>query len=216
MTRTRIAVIGTGGIGSALAGLFARHGHDVVLGSRVPKAAEPLARSIGAAGVADYRTAAGGADLLCFCIPWEHSASVVPQLGDLSGKILIDPSNPEAADGRSLAVGHLSSGAELLAERAKGARVVKAFNYVYAELLRDPEALSRLSPSIFLCGDDAPAKTAVSEVVTSCGLTPVDCGALKQARYLEPLALLMVQLVREQGWPPDGVAMKLAHSAPTA
>lgn len=216
MTPRRIAVIGTGGIGSALAGLFARHGHDVVLGSRVPKDAERQAKSLGATGVFDYRTAAAKADLLCFCIPWEHSASALLQLGDVSGKILIDPSNPEAADGRSLAVGHLSSGAEILAERAKGSRVVKAFNYVYAELLRSSEALARLSPSIFVCGDDAPAKAAVSDLVTSCGLTPVDCGALKQARYLEPLALLMVQLVREQGWPPDGVAMKLADSGPTA
>ena len=212
MTRMRIAVIGTGDIGSALAGLFARHGHHVILGSRAPSAAESLARSIGAADVSDYRAAAGAADVVCFGIPWEHAASAISRLGDLTGKILIDPSNPEGDDGRSLAVGHLSSGAEVLADLLKGARVVKAFNYVYAELLRNPEALARLSPSIFLCGDDGAAKATVSEVVTSCGLTPVDCGALKQARYLEPLALLMVQLVREQGWPPDGVAMRLAHS----
>ena len=113
MTRRRIAVIGTGGIGSALAGLFSRHGHDVVLGSRVPKAAERQARSLGATGVFDYRTAARKADLLCFCIPWEHSASAISQLGDMSGKVLIDPSNPEAADGRSLAVGHLMLLAEM-------------------------------------------------------------------------------------------------------
>ncbi len=212
----RIAVIGTGGIGSALAGLFARHGHEVIIGSRFPEAAGPLAKSIGAAGLLDYRAAAEAAELLCFCVRWEHSASAMSLLGDLSGKILLDPSNPEAAEGRSLAVGHLSSGAEVLAGLARGARVVKAFNYVYAELLRSQQALARLSPSIFLCGDDGSARATVSEIVTSCGLTPVDCGPLKRARYLEPLALLMVQLVREQGWPPDEVAMRFVHSPPSA
>jgi len=208
----RIAMIGTGGIGSALAHLFAAHGHDVVIGSRFPEAAEPLARSIGASGLFDYRSAAEAAELLCFCIPWEHSAAAISRLGDLSGKILLDPSNPEAADGRSLALGHTNSGAEVIAALARGARVVKAFNYVYAELLGNERALATLSPSIFLCGDDVIAKATVSELVTSCRLTPVDCGPLKQARYLEPLALLMVQLVREQGWRPDAVAMRLVHS----
>jgi NADPH-dependent F420 reductase len=210
----RIAVIGSGGIGSALAHLFARHGHEVIIGSRFPEAAEPLAKAIGASGLTDYRTAARAADLLCFCIPWEHAASAIPQLGDLSGKILLDPSNPEAADGRSLALGHSTSGAEILAGLARGARVVKAFNYLYAELLRDEPALARVSPSIFLCGDDASAKATVSQVVTSCGLTPVDCGSLKQARYLEPLAFLMVHLVREQGFAPDAVGMRFVRSNP--
>jgi hypothetical protein len=212
----RIAVVGTGGIGSALAALFSRHGHGVILGSRSPRRAGALAKAIGASGVSGYEAAAKAADLVCFCVPWEHSAETIALLGDLSGKILLDPSNPEAADGRSLAVGHSISGAEILAEGAKGARVVKAFNYLYAELLRDPETLERIAPSIFLCGDDEAARASVSELVTSCGLTPVDCGGLKQARHLEPLAMLMVQLVRERGWPPGAAAMRFIHVRPNA
>ena len=207
----RVAIIGTGGIGSGLASLFARHAHEVVLGSRSAERAERLARELGAAAASGYRAAAEAADLLCFCVPWEHREEALSELGDLAGRVLLDPSNPETPDGRRLAVGHSTSGAEILAARAPRAKVVKAFNYVYAELLRDPRALARLAPSIFLCGDDADAKRRVSELVSSCGLEPVDCGPLDKARYLEPLALLMVQLVRNQGWAPAAVGMRLAH-----
>lgn len=208
----RIAVIGTGGIGSALGGLFARHGHDVVFGSRDPHASGAVARSVGASGVFDYRAAAASASLVCFAIAWEHAGSVLAQLGDLSGKIVLDPSNPETPDGRSLALGHTQSGAERLAEQMPGVRLVKAFNYIYAELLRDDAALVRVAPSIFFCGDDTDAKTTVATLIESCGLAAVDCGGLLQARYLEPMAMLMVHLVREQGWAPEAVAMRFVHA----
>ena len=206
----RLAVIGTGGIGSGLARLFSRHGHSVVLGSRNPDRENPLGREIGVLPVS-YRAAAEQADIVCFCVAWEHSVDAITQLGDLTGKILLDPSNPETPDGRALALGHSISGAEILASRAPGAHVVKAFNYVYAELLRDPKALAEVAPSIFLCGDDDEANARVSSLIASCGLQPIDCGRLNVARYLEPLALLMVQLVRKQGWPPSSIGMKLAQ-----
>ena len=206
----QIAVIGTGGIGSALATLFARHGHSVILGTRNPDGDHPLARELGVRAV-DYRAAAASAELVCFCVPWEHAAATARQLGDLSGKIIIDPSNPEASDGESLLFGHSSSGAEVLASWFPRARLVKAFNYVYAELLRDPQALAERAPSIFLCGDDRSANRVVAGLVTTCGLEAIDCGPLRSARYLEPLAMLMVHLVRKQGWPPARVAMKLSH-----
>ncbi len=207
----RVAIIGTGTIGSALASLFIRHGHTVLLGTRRPDQPNALADRLGLNPLS-YRAASEGADLSCFCVEWEHSGSAIALLGDLSGKILIDPSNPETPDGRSLALGHSTSGAEILASLSPGARVVKAFNYVYAELLEDAGALSGIAPSIFLCGDDSAARDLVSQLVRSCDLEPIDCGPLANARYLEPLALLMVQLVRKQGWPPASVGMRLSHS----
>jgi predicted dinucleotide-binding enzyme len=89
--------------------------------------------------------------------------------------------------------------------------VVKAFNYLYAELLQDAGALARVSPSIFYCGDQEKARETVRALVLSCGLDPVDCGPLVNARYLEPLAMLMVQLVRTQGWAPADVGMMLSR-----
>lgn len=210
----QIAILGTGGIGSALAALFQRHGHALVLGTRNPDRPNRLAERLGVPAVG-YREAAASAEISCFCVAWEHSEAVLAELGDLAGRILVDPSNPETPDGRHLALGHSISGAEILAARLPGARVVKAFNYVYAELLEDPVALARIAPSIFLCGDDRAAKRSVAELVTTCELRPVDCGALENARYLEPLALLMVQLVRTQGWPPAGIGMRLECGTPS-
>lgn len=209
--KMRIAVIGAGGIGSALAALFSRHGHSVVLGSRHPERLTGLLREIAGATATTVQNAAQEADVVCICVPWEHLSETLDRLGDLSGKLVMDVSNPETTDGRSLAVGHSRSGAEIIAGRAEGARVVKAFNYLYAELLRDPQALLDVCPSIFFCGDDDAARATVSELILSCGLEPIDCGPLQNARYLEPLALLMVQLVRERGWPPARVGMRFVH-----
>ena len=207
----RVAIIGTGGIGSALATLFARNGHEVILGTRSVEKATLLARQIGGADPSSYRAAAESADIVFFCVLWEHKDGALDQLGDLSGKIVVDVSNPETVDGRSLVLGHSISGAEIIAARADGARIVKAFNYIYAELLRAPQKSGRLNPSIFLCGDDDAARKIVSSLIASCQLQPVDCGPLRNARYLEPLALLMVHLVHEEGWPPDEIGMKLAQ-----
>lgn len=207
----QVALIGTGDIASGLASLFLRHGHSVALGTRQPERPNRLAAALALEAVS-YSRAAESADLVCFCVPWQHAEPVAAELASsVTGKILLDPSNPETPDGRNLLIGHSISGAEILAQRAPGAQVVKAFNYVYADLLRDDEALTTLAPSIFLCGDQTAAKEVVAWLITSCGLEPIDCGPLSAARYLEPLALLMVQLVRNQGWPSTGVAMHLQH-----
>ena len=195
----RIAVIGAGGIGTALCSLFKRHEHEVFVGSR--------------SGPMSYREAALAAEIVFFCIPWEHHGAAVAALGDIGGRVLVDVSNPESLDGRALALGHSTSGAETIAAEIPSARVVKAFNYVYAELLADPAAPARVAPSIFYCGDDGDAKQKVRALIESCSLDAIDCGSLLNARYLEPLAMLMVQLVRQQGWPPDGVAMRLAKAS---
>lgn len=208
----RVGIIGAGGIGSAIGAMLARNGHEVIVGSRNPDAASAVVARIGAREATTYRRAAEVTQLLFFCVKWEHSREALASMDDLSGCIVVDASNPENPDGRSLAIGHTQSGAEIIEGLIPGARVVKAFNYLYAELLHDPEGLKRVNPSIFVCGDDARAKEIVSALIRSCGLEPIDSGPLRNARYLEPLAFLMVQLVRTQGWPPDSIAMKLSHS----
>lgn len=203
----RIAIIGAGEIGSALANLFTRFGHRVSIGSRHPESANAELRKLADGRVMPYQDAAESSELLFFCIPWAHQIGALQLLGDISGKVVIDVSNPETPDGHGLEIGHNMSGAELLAERLPSARVVKAFNYVYAEVLRHADP--RLKPTIFLCGEDVKAKESVAALVASCDLLPVDAGRLRNARYLEPLALLMVQLVRKQGWSAGGTAMQL-------
>ena len=206
----KLAILGTGTIGRALAALFARGGHEVRIGSRDPRRAQSAAAATRARQGGTYADASLNADMLFYCSLFGHARAVLEAAGDLRGRILVDVSNPETETGHDLAIGHSTSGAEEIAAIASGTRVLKAFNYLYAELLKDDEALHRLNPTIFVAGDDDKAKDLFSSLARSCGLDAVDCGPLRNARYLEPVAMLMVQLVRTQGFPPDAIAMTLS------
>jgi predicted dinucleotide-binding enzyme len=85
---------------------------------------------------------------------------------------------------------------------------VKAFNHVYAELLVEPAPLPS-NPSVLFCGDDASAKQTVRTMIESCGLDAVDVGELSSARFLEPMAMLTVRMVRVLGNAPNAIAWKV-------
>ena len=109
----------------------------------------------------------------------------------------------------TLAVGHTTSGAEEIARWAPDARVVKAFNHSYAEVLDEGPAFSGGVASVLFCGDDRAAKATVARLISDCGFDPVDAGPLTSARYLEPLALLFVELVRGQKRGPSEIALSI-------
>jgi len=133
----------------------------------------------------------------------------VHKIRSFENRVLVDVSNPETPDGRGLLLGHSKSGAEEIAAAAKDARVVKALNHIYAEVLAGDVSFDGGTPSAFYCGDDAEARGLVAQVIARCGLDPVDAGPLVNARYMEPLAMLTVQLVRVQNWGPTGIAFRM-------
>jgi 8-hydroxy-5-deazaflavin:NADPH oxidoreductase len=212
-----IVVAGTGTLGMALARLFARSGRDVVLASRDLTRARRAARSVdsvsraggGRVEGAPLAGAARRGGILALATRWENTREAVETAGPFEGTVLLDATNPEALDGRTLAVGHTTSGAEAIAAWAPGARVVKAFNHTYAELLDAGPAFpgSGAAPAVLYCGDDSEAKERVARLVSSCGFAPVDAGPLTSARYLEPVAALFVELVRGRGRAPADVAL---------
>lgn len=208
--RPRLGILGTGTMGSALGSLWTRHGYPVVFGSRSPEKAAAVAAAAGptAAG-GTYRDAAAHGDVLILATLWEHTEEVLRQAGPLAGKVLLDCSNPEGPDGHTLMVGHTDSGAEHVARWAAGARVVKAFNHVYAEIVNTSPVFGAEAASVLYCGDDPEAKAAVARMGADCGFDMVDAGPLVNARLLEPAAALMVQLVRVMGLGPGNVALKL-------
>jgi predicted dinucleotide-binding enzyme len=195
-------------MGRAMSALLAHHGHAVVLGTRSAeqgtRAIETLAGPIDARS---YRDATVDADLVVLTTLWEHAEHAVRSAGPYEGRVLIDCTNPEGADGRSLAVGLTTSGAEHVARWANDARVVKAFNHVYAEVLSSAEALGR-GVTVFVCGDDAIARRTVCDLATALGFIPLEAGRLSTARYLEPLAMLMVELVRGQRFAPTELILQ--------
>jgi predicted dinucleotide-binding enzyme len=184
-------------MGTALANRLRTAGHRVVVGAR--------------SGATSYESAIRSSEMAFLAVLWPYGLDVVSSIRSFANSVLVDVTNPEDDSGRGLTIGHDTSGAEEIARSAKDARVVKAFNHFYAELLTDSPAFADV-PSVPYCGDDADAKLRVRDVITSCGLDAIDAGPLRVARYLEPFAMLTVQLVREQGWGPRGVAWRLMRS----
>jgi len=207
-----VAVIGCGKVGRALGGWLATRGHRVWFSSRNPESARSAAREAGDRAVASELAAAIDAcELVLLTLPFEAAISALePARGPLNGKVLIDVTNPITADHRALKIGHTTSGAEQIARAFPEARVVKAFNAVFAEVYaaRTPELKFARQPiSIFYAGDDASAKARVAGLIGSLGFDAVDSGPLENARYLEPLSLLNIHLGRVLG---NGTAIGFA------
>ena len=188
----RIAIIGTGKVGAALAHGLRGKNHQIMLGARDPAGVAKLAAETGARAVRPQEAAAG-AEVVILALPWATAEAAVKSLGDLSGKIVIDCMNPLGMiDGKlGLTVGYHRSGAEMVAAWARGARVVKTLNQVGAELMADNTGLPH-RPVMFMAGDDATAKAAVTTLLTDLGFEPLDAGELEKARILEPFALVWI------------------------
>jgi len=197
----RIGILGSGLMGGKLGTIFARAGHDVVFSySRSRSKLDTLAREAGkSARAGTPREAAQDADVLLLAVHWNRVDDVLRQAGDLSGKVIVTCSLPMNDDDTGLVVAHSSSGAEELAKKATGARVVSAFGTVPSEVLfavfesRDGDA----RPSLVYCGDDDDAKAAAARLIRDAGFEPVDAGPLEVARYSEPFTLLVARLAYE-------------------
>jgi len=185
----KIGILGTGVVGKALGKGFVAAGHDVMV-----------------AGRDAFAEAAGWADLVVLATSWAGTESALRMTGveRLAGKTLIDVVNPLVyVDGRpvGLVLGHDDSAGEMVQRWAPDAHVVKAFNTVGAALMFRPQFPSGIRPDMFYCGNDAPAKALVAEILADFGWTPVDAGDLRASRLLEPLAMLWITLgARGYGW----------------
>lgn len=184
----KIAIIGAGNVGGGLGTIWSAKGHDIVFGVRhpgEPKAQAAVAATDGRARAATPGAAARDADVVVLAIPFGAVAPALESMGGLDGKIVIDCTNPV---GVTLPPG-VSSGAELVARLAPGARVVKSFNAQGAENVLHPR-YGNEAASNFYCGDDEDAKQVVRRLVVEVGFDPIDVGPLKNARLFESATLL--------------------------
>ena len=190
-----ISILGTGNMATGLAMLFAKAGHTVTLGSRDAEKAKAVAGKIGNGIIgATLVEAASKADLVVLAVPFDAAAEVIRAAGDLTGKTLVDITNPMTADYSALVIGHTTSAAEEIQKLAPTAKVVKAFNTVFASVLQADGMAADRPVTVFVAGDDADARKSVTELAVSAGLEPLETGRLASARYLEPLAGLNIGL----------------------
>jgi len=204
----RIAILGSGLMGSALGAAWAREGHDVAFSySRDRGKLEKLARDAGPhAAAAAPNDAVAGAEVVLVSVPWHRLDDALDAAGGASafaGKVVISCSMPMLPDDSDLAIGHETSGAEELARRLTNARVVAAFNTIPSELIR-PALLfltgERLQ--VVICGDDEDANDIAGVLADDVGLTPVNAGPLRVSRWIEPFGLLVAQLAYTQSLGP--------------
>lgn len=194
----RVGILGSGLMGGKLGTIFARAGHEVVFSyARSEKKLRTLAHEAGGkARAGTPQEAARNADAVLLAVHWSRVDEVLGQAGDLARKVIVTCSLPMNEDDTALVVGLQSSGAEELAKKARGAKVVCAFNTVPSEVLFGVyEARTRAPrPSLVYCGDDDDGKKMAASLIRDAGFDPVDAGALRVARYTEPFALLVAAL----------------------
>ena len=196
----KIGIIGSGNVGGALGTRWARAGHSVVFGSRKPESDEMkqlVAKAGATARAAVFADAVRASEVLLLAMPWEATKDVVTGL-DLTGKVLIDATNPVLPNLAGLAYGTTSSGGEQVAGWTRGARVVKCFNTVGNNVMENQD-FGADRPVMFYCGDDAGANQVAKELASGMEFEAVDAGPLAQARLLEPFALLWISLALVQG-----------------
>jgi predicted dinucleotide-binding enzyme len=195
----KIGIIGSGNVGGTLGTRWAQAGHQVTFASRKPESKEmrELLANAGPNARAGTVADATQEELLLVATPWPNTEEALRSAGDLSGKILIDATNP-LLNLDALDLGTTTSGGEKVAQWARGARVVKAFNTVGNNIMADP-AFDGRRPVLFYCGDDKAAKQTVAPLIAELGFDPIDAGPLSQARTLEPFALLWISLAFKEG-----------------
>jgi predicted dinucleotide-binding enzyme len=197
----KIAILGAGNVGGALAAALSGKGHSIVLGVRDLSASkyQEMAKALGhKTEIAGIRDAAATAEAVVLATPWSAAQSVIEQAaGALHGKILLDATNP-IGPGFKLALGHSTSGGEMVAAWAKGAHVYKVFNITGYNIMADPLVDGRRA-MMLVAGDNDEHKGRVLQLVRDVGFEAFDFGKLENARLLEPLALVWIRLAYQQG-----------------
>ena len=188
----RIAIIGAGALGTAIARDLLESGHEIIFGGGA--SAHDAAARLGVVA-SSHADAADFADVIVLAVPFSAIDTALAQTGSLDGRVLWSCVNAIKPDLSGLAVGFDTSAAEEVARRAPGAWVVSAIP-PFAEALANGDLRydGGLAPSVFICGDDDQSKSLVERFVLDLGAEPVDAGPLEAARLVEPAMMLLVRI----------------------
>jgi len=204
----KIAIIGTGRLASTLGKIWAEKGHKIMFGSQDPQKAIKLANSIGSnATGGTYEEASKFSEVVILAVPWSGAKESVKNAGNLEGKIIVDSTTTAAPHLGGLSIEPTPSAAEKVVKWAVGAKVIKAVHTIGVESLNKLQFGSQQA-SLFICGDDLDAKSKVKQLGLDLGFDVIDAGPIINARLVEPLAMLWIELAYKQGMGTD-IAFKL-------
>lgn len=201
----KVAILGTGSVGQALARGFVELGHATTFGSREPAgpAARKATANVPGTRALSFAAAAKDADLAVLATPWSGTQNAIQLAGpaNFAGKVLIDVTNPleAAGGGPRLALGFTTSGGEQVQAWVSQAKVVKAFNTVGNGMMVKPKL--RNPPTMFIAGNDRGAKETVTGLLKQFGWEASDLGGIEQSRLLEPFAMVWItHAFRKNAW----------------
>lgn len=176
-----IVILGKGNMGTPLATLAASAGHSVIALSSKEAPEEALKM----------------ADIVILAMKYEQALAFTAASGIadiLAGKVVIDVTNPLSADFMSLTLGYSTSAAEEIAKQLPAAKMVKAFNTVFAAILALHAEGAPSQIPVFVAGDDTEANGIVNDLARSFHFETIMAGGLSNARYLEPMTEMMIHL----------------------
>jgi predicted dinucleotide-binding enzyme len=195
----RIGIIGSGNIGGTAARLFTEAGHEVALShSGPPESLRGQVAQLGPrARTATVEEAARFGEVVLLAIPWRNRGAL--PAAALAGRIVIDAMNPYTPDGAVYDLGD-STSSEEVAKVLPGARLVKAFNALFASDLASRGRKDAPLPArtvIFVAGDDEEAKAVVADLVKELGFAAIDTGSLRDGgRVQEPWSPVFARPLR--------------------
>ncbi len=179
----KIGFLGAGNVAKALSGLLQEAGHQTFLGAQTN-------------GDGSLQEAAQFGEIVAIAMPYDACANELPLLKEkLKGKIVIDVTNPLQSDWSPLLLGQENSAAEMIANLLPESNIVKAFNTIFADVMKK-NSINRSDQAItgFVASDNLEAIETVVALVKDSGFTPVVTGPLKTARYLEAMAHLNIAI----------------------
>lgn len=192
----KVGILGSGDVGKKLGDGFVDLGHSVKIGTRdAGKLSEWASKHGSRASAGSFADAAKFGDIVVIATSWSGTPSAIEMAGpdNTAGKVVIDVTNPLDFSSMppKLAVAGADSAGETVQRLLPKARVVKAFNIVGNPHMYKPK-FEEGAPTMFICGNDDPAKKMVTDILTAFGWDTVDIGGIEGSRYLEALAMIWI------------------------
>jgi predicted dinucleotide-binding enzyme len=200
----KVGILGSGMVAQTLAAGFEGRGDEVMLGTRDPAKLSDWLKRHPHARAGSLADAAAFGEIVVLATLGTATTSAIAQAGvpAFRGKVVVDATNPLRTDdsGPHLSVGFDDSLGEQIQRALPEARVVKAFNTVGAAEMVNPQFAGG-PPTMFIAGNDAAAKQAVTQVVRDFGWDVADLGGIEAARFLEPMCMAWIAYgVQAGGW----------------